>query len=125
MVRGEEEVEGGEEAADEEIPEDEEEIEAEEDLGEARAPVFSLYLPLRVEDETLGVVALGNRVDGQPFADEDGRLAESLCTHLALALDHAALFAERTKRIDQLSVLLQISREITSTLDLEKVLTTM
>jgi RND family efflux transporter MFP subunit len=88
------------------------------------APAFGLYLPLRVEDETLGVVALGNRVDGQPFSEEDERLADSLCTHLALALDHASLFAERTKRIDQLSVLLQISREITSTLDLEKVLTT-
>jgi GAF domain-containing protein len=96
----------------------------EETAGDSGAPVFSLYLPLRVEDETLGVVALGNRIDGQPFGEEDERLANSLCVHLALALDHAALFAERTKRIDQLSVLLQISREITSTLDLEKVLTT-
>lgn len=94
------------------------------DEGEGRAPVFSLYLPLRVEDETLGVLALGNRVDGQPFSEEDMHLAEALCTHLALALNHAALFAERNRRIDQLSVLLQISREITSTLDLEKVLTT-
>lgn len=92
--------------------------------GAEGAPVFSLYLPLRVEDETLGVLALGNRVDGQPYGEEDERLAESLCTHLALALNHAALFAERTRRIDQLSVLLQISREITSTLDLEKVLGT-
>lgn len=89
-----------------------------------RAPAFRLYMPLRVEDEAIGVVALGNRVDGQPFSEADARLADALCTHLALALNHSALFAERNRRIDQLSVLLQISREITSTLDLEKVLTT-
>jgi RND family efflux transporter MFP subunit len=126
----EEELDGGEEREPEEPPAEGENYDDTSDDMDQEAgdggsgPAFSLYIPLRVEDETLGVVALGNRVDGQPFGEEDERLADSLCTHLALALDHASLFAERTKRIDQLSVLLQISREITSTLDLEKVLTT-
>lgn len=85
---------------------------------------FDLYLPLRVEDKVLGVLALGRRVDGKEYGNEETRLAESLTAHLALALDHAALFAERTERIEQLSVLLQISKEITSTLDMERVLST-
>jgi GAF domain-containing protein/biotin carboxyl carrier protein len=88
------------------------------------APAFELYLPLRVEDEVLGVLALGPRVDGQAYRADDVQLARSLSAHLALALNHAALFAERSRRIEQLSVLLRISREITSTLDLDRVLHT-
>ena len=94
------------------------------DAGARGGPVFELYLPLRVEDQTLGVLALGKRVDGQAYEEEDRQFALSLSTHLALALDHAALFAERSERIEKLSVLLRISREITSSLDLDRVLNT-
>jgi RND family efflux transporter MFP subunit len=98
--------------------------EAEEGAGARSGPVFELYLPLRVEDQTLGVLALGKRVDGRAYQEEDRQFALSLSTHLALALDHAALFAERNARIEKLSVLLRISREITSSLDLDRVLNT-
>jgi RND family efflux transporter MFP subunit len=99
-------------------------VSAEQEAAGFWAPIFELYVPLRVEDEVLGVLALGPRVDGRPFGGDDMRLAESLCSHLGLGLNHAALFAERNQRIEQLSVLLKISREITSTLDLERVLNT-
>jgi RND family efflux transporter MFP subunit len=106
---------------------DEEEPRAGEELTgelELDSSTFDLYLPLRIEEETLGLLALGKRVDGQAFSDQDRQLAGLLSTHLALALAHAALFEERNQRIERLSVLLQISREITSTLDLERVLGT-
>ena len=88
------------------------------------APHFDIYLPLRVEDRNLGVLALGARVDHAAFGGDDEALARSLSSHLALALNHAYLFAERTRRIEQLNALLRISRELTSTLDLERVLST-
>ncbi len=88
------------------------------------APHFDIYLPLRVEDRNLGVLALGARVDHAAFSGDDEALARSLSSHLALALNHAYLFAERTRRIEQLNALLRISRELTSTLDLERVLST-
>jgi RND family efflux transporter MFP subunit len=116
-----------EEPAGGELEEDDGEGQEEDETDEGEvssAPAFDFYVPLRVEENTLGVLALGRRVDGVPFSEEDERIADSLCSHLALALDHASLFAERNLRIEQLSVLLQISREITSTLDLEKVLAT-
>ncbi len=91
---------------------------------ELDSSAFELYLPLRIEDEVLGLLALGKRVDSRAFNSQDRQLAGLLSTHLALALAHAALFEERNRRIEQLSVLLQISREITSTLDLERVLNT-
>jgi RND family efflux transporter MFP subunit len=98
--------------------------EAESHEGASTAPAFEFYLPLRIEEKVLGVLALGRRVDGQRYREEDIQLARSLSSHLSLALDHAALFAERNRRIEQLSVLLRISREITSSLDLDRVLGT-
>ncbi len=85
---------------------------------------FELYIPLEIEDRVLGVVALGRRVDGAAFGAEDRQLAGSLAAHLAVALESAALFADKERRIEQLNVLLQLSKEITSTLDLERVLAT-
>jgi multidrug resistance efflux pump len=63
-------------------------------------------------------------VDGRPYSDEDRSIGQSLSSHLGLALKSASLLEDKNKRIDELSVLLQISREITSTLDLERVLNT-
>jgi RND family efflux transporter MFP subunit len=85
---------------------------------------FELYIPLRVEDDVMGVLALGPRVDRKEYGADDRELAMALGSHLALALNSARLFAERNRKIEQLSVLLRISREITSTLDLERVLGT-
>ena len=72
----------------------------------------------------LGVLGLGPRVDGKPFTPADEEFLVSLASHLALALSSAELFNEKEKRIEQLGVLLKISKEITSTLDLERVLVT-
>lgn len=87
-------------------------------------PSLSVYVPLWLEDRVLGVLALGPRVDGRPFAPADEEFVVSLASHLALALSSAELFAEKERRIEQLAVLLKISREITSTLDIERVLQT-
>jgi RND family efflux transporter MFP subunit len=87
-------------------------------------PAFLLYVPLRLEDRVLGILALGPRVDRTAYGQEDRDLAESLASHLALALNSAALSAEQSRRIEELSVLLRISKEITSTLDLDQVLHT-
>jgi len=87
-------------------------------------PFFELYVPLQAERQVLGVLALGPRVDAQPHRPEDLKFTVALASHLALALDHAGLLEDQARRIEQLSVLLRISREITSTLDLDGVLTT-
>lgn len=92
--------------------------------SQLRVPFFELYFPLAVEDEILGLLALGPRVDGRSYTEEDQGVGRSLSSHLGLALKSASLLNEKNKRIEELSVLLQISREITSTLDLDRVLNT-
>lgn len=96
-----------------------------EDSAADEETVFELYVPLVSDGETIGVLALGPRVDGRAFADADVLFAESLAGYLALGLSMAGLVADKARRIEQLNTLLDISREITSTLDIEKVLSTL
>lgn len=90
----------------------------------ATRPALSVYVPLWLEDRSIGVLGLGPRVDGKSYAPADEEFLVSLASHLALALASAERFTEKERRIEQLQVLLKISREITSTLDLERVLVT-
>lgn len=90
----------------------------------AARPALSVYVPLWLEDRSVGVLGLGPRVDGKSYAPTDEEFVVSLASHLAIALASAELFTEKERRIEQLRVLLKISREITSTLDLERVLVT-
>jgi len=102
--------------------EDEETEPWETESDEGPKPSFGLYIPLTAEEQTIGVLALGERADRQPFQPGDTELAVSLAAQLAVALSSAELFAEKERRIEQLQVLLRISKEITSTLDLDRML---
>lgn len=92
--------------------------------GAKARPALAVYVPLWLEDRAVGVLGLGPRVDGKPYGPSDEEFLVSLASHLALALSSAELFTEKERRIEQLQVLLRISKEITSTLDLERVLLT-
>ena len=92
--------------------------------GKRGRPALSVYVPLWLEDRSIGVLGLGPRVDGKSYSPADEEFLVSLASHLALALASAERFTEKERRIEQLQVLLKISREITSTLDLERVLVT-
>ncbi len=78
--------------------------------------------PLRKDDEVLGVVELVNKAGAGVF-DEDGLfLLASVSEQAAIALHNANLL-EAERKAHALDALLKISQEITSTLDLDRVLT--
>jgi RND family efflux transporter MFP subunit len=79
--------------------------------------------PLRKDDEVLGVVELLNKNDGTPFDEDDLFFLSSISEQAAVALHNANLL-ESERKVHALDALLKISREITSTLDLDHVLTT-
>jgi RND family efflux transporter MFP subunit len=79
--------------------------------------------PLRKDDEVLGVVELLNKNDGTPFNEDDLFFLSSISEQAAVALHNANLL-ESERQVHALDALLKISREITSTLDLDHVLTT-
>ena len=79
--------------------------------------------PLRKDDEVLGVVELVNKADGASFDEDELFLLESVSEQAAIALHNANLL-ESERKVHVLDALLKISQEITSTLDLDHVLTT-
>src|SRR4029077_19416541 len=79
--------------------------------------------PLRKEDEVLGVVELVNKGDGTAFDEDDLFFLSSISEQAAVALHNANLL-EAERKVNALDALLKISQEITSTLDLDHVLTT-
>src|SRR5467141_340935 len=79
--------------------------------------------PLRKDDEVLGVVELVNKADGTLFTEDDLFFLSSVSEQAAVALHNAKLL-ESERQVHALGALLKISQEITSTLDLDHVLTT-
>ena len=72
--------------------------------------------------ETVGAIQVTNKVTGDGmFDDRDRDLLEGLAAAAAVALRNAQLHAA-SKRAGDFAVLLDISREITATLDLDRVL---
>ncbi len=79
--------------------------------------------PLRKDDEVLGVVEIINKSDGTLFNEDDLFFLSSISEQAAVALHNANLL-ESERKFHALDALLKISQEITSTLDLDHVLTT-
>ena len=79
--------------------------------------------PLRKDDEVLGVVELVNKLDGTLFNEDDLFFLSTISEQAAVALHNANLL-ESERKVHVLDALLKISQEITSTLDLDHVLST-
>ncbi|MGH9443145.1 MAG: efflux RND transporter periplasmic adaptor subunit [Thermoanaerobaculia bacterium] len=92
---------------------------------ESSFPVSSyLTLPLLEDEETVGVIIIANKRGRRPrFEEADGLLLTDLGHQAVRALHNARRYgAER--RVEELDALLAVSREITSTLDLDRVMKT-
>jgi RND family efflux transporter MFP subunit len=87
-------------------------------------PLLDLYVPLVVEDKVLGVLALGPAPGGRAYAEDDRLFLDHVARQGALALDRALLFEANEDRLRDLDALLRVSRELSSTLDLDHVLLT-
>jgi RND family efflux transporter MFP subunit len=79
--------------------------------------------PLLDKESLVGVVEVVNRLNGTPFDDDDLFVLSSLNETASIALHNASLLmAER--KVEILEMLVTVSHEITSTLNLERVLQT-
>ena len=82
-----------------------------------------MVAPLLKENDVLGVVEVINKKSGLPFDEDDLFFLSSICDQAAIALNNANLL-EAERKVHELDALLNISKEITSTLNLDHVLTT-
>src|SRR6266545_7286970 len=83
-----------------------------------------LALPLIEESVPVGVLVMANKRGRNPeFTPEDEELLQDLGRQAVRALRNAREH-EAEKKVEELDALLTVSREITATLDLDKVMTT-
>jgi GAF domain-containing protein/biotin carboxyl carrier protein len=83
-----------------------------------------LAFPLLEEDRPIGVLVLANKRGRHPeFTEQDQELLQDLTRQAVRALRNARQY-EAEKKVEELDALLTVSRQITSTLDLDRVMTT-
>jgi GAF domain-containing protein/multidrug efflux pump subunit AcrA (membrane-fusion protein) len=98
---------------------------AEEWEADLPEPAFAVYLPLIIEEELTGALVAGDKTTGEPFNPGELSFLSSLGHHAAVAINHARLYSQLEKRLRDLDTLLKISQEITSTLDLDRIIRAM
>jgi len=90
--------------------------------GMVEGVVFSLLAaPLMDRESLVGVVEVTNRLDGLPFDEDDQFLLTNVCETASNALHNASLL-QAERKVEILETLVKVSREITSTLDIGRVL---
>jgi RND family efflux transporter MFP subunit len=84
--------------------------------------IFSLLAaPLMDRENLVGVVEAVNRLDGLPFDEDDEFFLATICETANNALHNADLL-QAERKVEVLEALVKVSGEITSTLDLDRVL---
>ena len=79
-------------------------------------------VPLNAAARTLGVMAVASYNQGVVFTDDQLKIFLAIADQAATALDKARLFNETETRARQLATLNEISKELSSTLDVESLL---
>jgi len=75
-----------------------------------------ISVPLKYKGNILGVINLNNKVTGTTFTDDDLKLLTTFAAQAAIAIDRANIFADKGEKINELTVLFEIARDI-STID--------
>jgi GAF domain-containing protein len=93
-------------------------------MGEAdraswRRMGMEVFLPIRHSGKFIGLLALGLRRSGRAYGGAELELLATLADQTAVALENATLFDRVQRRAEQLALLNEIGRVITSSLDLE------
>lgn len=88
-------------------------------------PINSLMIiPMVSKNQVLGLIELVNRLEGTSFTNNDQDLLSALAAQSAIALENARLYRrtdqELAKRVDELSVMQRIDRELNTSLDMKK-----
>jgi GAF domain-containing protein len=85
-----------------------------------------LCAPLISQDAVIGVVEAINKKNGAPFSEEDLNLLTSFGAQAAIAIENARLYTMTDKklarRVDELSTMQEIDRQLNATLDFQQVM---
>ncbi len=96
-----------------------EQIGSEPPLAQARTV---LAVPLLTQDRAIGVLVVADKLDGSRFTEDEGQLLLALAGQAAVAIENARLYAQTDQalaaRVEELSAMELIDRELNASLDL-------
>jgi len=81
-----------------------------------------LMLPLVARDKVIGLVGLQDHEREREFSFDELRLAQTLVTQAAVAIDNARLFGETQRRLSELSALFEVSSALRGAATVEQML---
>ena len=83
-----------------------------------------LAVPMQVKERVIGALEVINRKDGLPFAEDDQNLLSAFAGQAAVAIENARLYTltdqELNARVEELSVMQRIDRELNASLDVTR-----
>ena len=83
-----------------------------------------LIAPMVVKGNIIGVIEVINRKDGIPFTEDDQNLLTAFASQAGIALENARLYTltdqKLAARVDELSVMQRIDRELNASLDIQR-----
>jgi signal transduction histidine kinase/putative methionine-R-sulfoxide reductase with GAF domain len=83
-----------------------------------------LAVPLMFKDRVIGVIEVINRKDGLPFIADDQTLLSAFAGQAAVAIENARLYTltdqELAARVEELSVMQRIDRELNASLEISR-----
>ena len=80
-----------------------------------------LGVPLILRGDVVGCLALGNQKSGA-YSEDDARLAQAFANQAAVVIQNGQLYEESQKQLHAVRALLEVSRDVASTLELDEVL---
>lgn len=92
------------------------------ELMDARGVAVALVLPLVAYNRDLGIVELTRESPGRPFQPGEVRLAQTLATQAAIALENARLYQETKRGLEELTTLQAMALDITAQVALPELL---
>ncbi|MEW5868668.1 MAG: GAF domain-containing protein [Chloroflexota bacterium] len=83
-----------------------------------------LAVPMRVQDRVIGVIEVINKRNGAPFTQADQDLLTAYTSQASIAVENARLYTMTDQaladRVEELSVMQRIDRELNASLDIER-----
>ena len=84
-------------------------------------PFSAIVCPLVAHEKQVGIIEAINKMDGSPFDEDELFLLNAISETAAIALNNAGLL-QAERKVEILQALVHVSAEITSTLNLDRVL---
>jgi GAF domain-containing protein/DNA-binding response OmpR family regulator/anti-sigma regulatory factor (Ser/Thr protein kinase) len=81
-----------------------------------------LGVPIIAGDEAIGVISVQSTRQEGRFAERHARLLSTIAANVGVAIENARLYRQTQRQADEMAALAEISREVSATLDLNRVL---